>query len=50
VSRFAADVHTGGEALRRLTADLSDEDFRETWRRLCLLYDVVDPPPEPTKG
>jgi hypothetical protein len=45
--RFVADLHAGGEALHRLTADLDAEDFADLLDRLTLIYDVVCPPPEP---
>lgn len=46
VTRLAADLHAGGAVLQALTKDLSADEFAETWRRLVLLYNVIDPPPE----
>lgn len=42
-TRFLVDLHAGGLALQRLTADLSSDEFSETLERLTLLYDVVCP-------
>lgn len=49
VVRLAADLHAGGAVLSRLTADLSQDDFDDVWRRLVMLYNTIDPPPEPAK-
>lgn len=45
VTRLAADLHAGGTVLQSLTRDLSPDEFAEVWRRLLLLYNVLDPPP-----
>ena len=42
-ARLTADLHCGGEVLRRLTAEVSDDDFGDLWDRLTLLYDVLNP-------
>lgn len=47
VTRLAADMHSGGVVLERLTADLDPDDFAELWRRLVILYDVICPPSQP---
>ena len=43
VSRLAVDLHCGDEVLRRLTADVSDEDWPDLWARLVLIDDVLRP-------
>lgn len=43
--RLTADAQCGGYVLERLTANVPDEDWPAVWRRLCLLYDVLSPPP-----
>lgn len=48
VTRLAADLHVGSVVLQALTRDMSPDDFAETWRRLVVLYNTIDPPPEPT--
>jgi len=47
VTRLSADLHAGGIVLQALTQDLSPDEFAETWRRLVLLYNTIDPPPDP---
>lgn len=47
VTRLAADLHAGGTVLQALTKEMSQEDFAETWRRLVVLYDTIEPPPKP---
>lgn len=42
-TRFLVDLHAGGLALERLTADQSSEEFSDLLERLTLLYDVVCP-------
>lgn len=42
-TRLAADLHCGSEVLRRMTADVSDEEFPDLWERLSLLYSVLNP-------
>lgn len=44
--RLTADAQCGGYVLERLTAPVPDEDWPAVWRRLCLLYDVLCPPPK----
>lgn len=45
-TRLAADLHAGGAVLQALTQEMSPEDFAETWRRLVVLYDTIEPPPK----
>jgi hypothetical protein len=49
VSRFTHDLQAGGEALRRLTAGVTDvDDYEDLLARLALIYDLLYPPPTPT--
>lgn len=43
-TRLAADLDCGAEVLRRLTVDVSDDDWPELWARLVLLYETLVPP------
>lgn len=45
VTRLAADLHAGGVVLTALTRDMSADEFTETWRRLLVLYEAIEPPP-----
>jgi hypothetical protein len=49
VTRLASDLHAGSAIVERLTRDMTRDEFEETWRRLVLLYDTLQPPP-PMKG
>ncbi len=43
LTRLAGDGHVVGEAIRRFTAHVPDEDFPDVWHRLNVLYDVLCP-------
>ncbi len=43
-SRFLVDLHAGGAALTKLTADLDEEPFEDLMQRLAIIYDVLCPP------
>lgn len=45
VTRLAADLHAGGVVLTALTRDMSPDEFEDTWRRLLVLYEAIEPPP-----
>jgi hypothetical protein len=49
-TRLGADLGASDEVLRRFTSHLSDDEFRDVWPRLNLLYSVLVPPPKPPKG
>lgn len=42
-TRFLVDLHAGGLALDRLTADYSPDEFLDLVERLTVLYDIVAP-------
>jgi hypothetical protein len=45
VTRLAGDLGTGGVVLERLTRELTQSEFDDTWRRLAILYHALNPPP-----
>jgi hypothetical protein len=48
-TRFNADTHAGGVVLAGLTAGWDREDFQDVVERLAVIYDVLSPPPEPSR-
>lgn len=50
VTRLGGDLHAGGLVLDRLTRDMDPDDFADLWQRLTVLYNAINPPPDPHKG
>lgn len=50
VCKLAIDAQCGNEVLRRLLADVSDDEFPDVWARLMLLHDTLNPAPVTPHG
>ena len=50
VTRLAVDLQCGSEVLRRLTADVSDEEWPDLWARLVLIDEALRPVKDASHG
>lgn len=49
-TRLAVDLHCGSEVLRRLTADVADDDWPDLWARLVLIDEALRPVKDAAHG